>query len=58
MWQCRRLYNTAREQRITQWTQHSVTRAQHAQEADLKDLRTAMAATQQDLSAIRRSFTG
>ncbi|HEY7339686.1 MAG TPA: transposase [Ktedonobacterales bacterium] len=43
LWQCRRLYNTALEQRITRWKQHSVTVSQYEQEAELKDLRADMA---------------
>jgi putative transposase len=42
LWQCRRLYNTALEQRITLWKQRGVTRSQYEQEAELKDLRAAM----------------
>ncbi|HEY1386976.1 MAG TPA: transposase [Ktedonobacterales bacterium] len=43
LWQCRRLYNTALEQRITLWKQRGVTRSQYEQEAELKDLRADMA---------------
>jgi len=39
LWHCRRLYNTALEQRITLWKQRGITRSQYAQEAELKDLR-------------------
>src|SRR5215470_5944455 len=42
LWQCRRRYNTALEQRITLWKQRGVTRSQYEQEAELKDLRAAM----------------
>jgi putative transposase len=42
VWQCRRLYNTALEQRITLWKQRGVSRSQHEQEAELKDLRAAL----------------
>src|SRR5690348_10822299 len=42
VWQCRRLYNTALERRITLWKQRGVSRSQHAQEAELKDLRAAL----------------
>jgi len=42
LWQCRRLYNTALEQRITLWKQRGVTRSQYEQEAELKDLRAEM----------------
>jgi putative transposase len=43
LWQCRRLYNTALEQRITLYKQRGVTTAQYAQEAELKDLRANLA---------------
>ncbi|HET9978945.1 MAG TPA: transposase [Ktedonobacterales bacterium] len=43
VWQCRRLYNTALEQRITLYKQRGVTRSQYEQEAELKDLRAEMA---------------
>src|SRR6185312_4578264 len=43
LWHCRRLYNAALEQRITMWKQRGVTRSQYEQEAELKDLRAAMA---------------
>ena len=39
LWQCRRLYNVALEQRITLWKQRGVSVSQYAQEAELKDLR-------------------
>ena len=39
---CRRLYNTALEQRITAWQQASVSLSCYSQEAELKDLRAAM----------------
>jgi putative transposase len=42
VWQCRRLYNTALEQRITLWKQRGVSTSQYAQEAELKDLRAGM----------------
>jgi putative transposase len=42
LWQCRRLYNTALEQRITLWKQRGVARSQYEQEAELKDLRAEM----------------
>ncbi|HEU4785689.1 MAG TPA: transposase [Ktedonobacterales bacterium] len=42
VWECRRLYNTALEQRITLWKQRGVSVSQYAQEAELKDLRAAM----------------
>ncbi|HET8909410.1 MAG TPA: transposase [Ktedonobacterales bacterium] len=40
---CRRLYNTALEQRITLWKQRGVSISQYAQEAELKGLRADMA---------------
>ncbi len=43
VWQCRRLYNTALEQRIMLWKQRGISRSQHEQEAELKDLRAGMA---------------
>ncbi len=42
LWRCRTLYNTGLEQRITLYRQRGVTLSQYAQEAELKDLRTAM----------------
>jgi putative transposase len=39
---CRRLYNTALEQRITLWRQRGVSHTRYEQEAELKDLRAAM----------------
>ena len=39
LWQCRRLYNTALEQRITLYRQRGVTLSQYEQEAELKDIR-------------------
>jgi putative transposase len=45
---CRRLYNTALEQRITLYRQRGVSRSQYAQEAELKDIR----ATFPDYAAI------
>lgn len=42
VWACRRLYNTALEQRITLYKQRGVSVSQYAQEAELKDLRAAM----------------
>jgi putative transposase len=42
LWQCRRLYNTALEQRITLYRQRGVTLSQYEQEAELKDLRAEM----------------
>jgi putative transposase len=41
LWQCRRLYNTALEQRITHWKQRGISRTRYEQEAELKDLRAA-----------------
>jgi putative transposase len=43
LWHCRTLYNTALEQRITLYRQRGVTCSQYEQEAELKDLRAAMA---------------
>jgi len=37
LWQCRRLYNTALEQRITLYRQRGVTLSQYEQEAELKN---------------------
>lgn len=42
VWQCRRLYNTALEQRITLWKQRRVSITHYEQEAELKDLRAEM----------------
>ena len=42
LWQCRRLYNTALEQRITLWKQRGISRTRYEQEAELKDLRAAL----------------
>jgi putative transposase len=42
VWQCRRLYNTALEQRIILWKQRCVTITRNEQEAELKDLRAVM----------------
>ena len=42
LWQCRRLYNTALEQRITLYKQRGITRSQYDQEAELKALRAEM----------------
>ncbi len=41
MWACRRLYNTALEQRIILYKQRGVTLSRYEQEAELKDLRAA-----------------
>lgn len=38
--QCRRLYNTALEQRITAWTRCHISTSRFQQEAELKDIRT------------------
>jgi putative transposase len=43
LWACRMLYNTALEQRITLYRQRGVTLSRYEQEAELKDLRAAMA---------------
>ncbi len=42
LWQCRRLYNTALEQRITLYKQRGISHSRYAQEAELKDLRAAL----------------
>ncbi len=42
LWQCRRPYNTALEQRITLYKQRGVSRSQYEQETELKDLRAAI----------------
>jgi putative transposase len=42
VWCCRRLYNTALEQRIILWKQRGVSHTRYEQEAELKDLRAAM----------------
>ncbi len=42
LWQCRSLYNTALEQRLTLWKQRGVTCSQYEQEAEPKDLRAEM----------------
>lgn len=42
VWACRRLYNTALEQRITLYRQRSITISRYAQEAELKDVRAGM----------------
>jgi putative transposase len=42
VWRCRRLYNTALEQRITLWKHRGVSVSRYAQEAELKNLRAAM----------------
>jgi len=39
---CRRLYNTALEQRITAWQRRRVSLSQYQQAAELKDIRAAM----------------
>ncbi len=41
LWQCRRLYNTALEQRITLYRQRGVTRTSYEQHAELPDLKAA-----------------
>ncbi len=41
VWACRRLYNTALEQRITLYRQRGISLSRYAQEAELKDLRAA-----------------
>jgi putative transposase len=43
LWYCRRLYNTALEQRITLYRQRGVSLSRFSQEAELKDLRAEMA---------------
>lgn len=42
LWACRRLYNTALEQRITLYRQRGVSLSRYAQEAELKALRAEM----------------
>src|SRR5258708_28831351 len=42
LWRCRRLYNTALEQRITLWRQRGVSLTRYQQEAELKDLRAQL----------------
>src|SRR5690349_6492754 len=42
VWACRRLYNTALEQRTTAYERRGVTLSRYAQEAELKDIRAAM----------------
>ena len=42
VWACRRLYNTALEQRIFLFRQRSVSLSRYAQEAELKDIRADM----------------
>ncbi|HEU4782232.1 MAG TPA: transposase, partial [Ktedonobacterales bacterium] len=42
VWACRRLYNTALEQRIILYRQRGVSLTRYAQEAELKDLRAAL----------------
>jgi putative transposase len=42
LWQCRELYNTALEQRITAWQRCHVSVARFEQEAELKDVRAEM----------------
>lgn len=42
LWRCRRLYNTALEQRIFLYRQRGVSLSRYQQEAELKDLRAAM----------------
>ncbi len=42
LWRCRRLYNTALEQRITLWRQRGVSLTRYQQEAELKDLRAEL----------------
>jgi putative transposase len=41
LWQCRRLYNAALEQRIIAWQRSQVSVSRYEQEAELKDLRAA-----------------
>jgi putative transposase len=43
LWRCRTVYNTALEQRITRWKQRGVSVTRYQQEAELKDLRAALA---------------
>ena len=42
LWACRRLYNTALEQRIFLYRQRGVTLSRYTQEAELKNLRAAL----------------
>ena len=42
LWQCRRLYNTALEQRFTLYRQRGVSLSRYEQEAELKDIRAEM----------------
>ncbi len=42
LWQCRRLYNTSLEQRITLYRQRGISLSRYEQEAELKDLRAAV----------------
>src|SRR5690349_20058813 len=42
LWQCRRLYNTALEQRITAYKRCGVSLIRYQQEAELKDIRAEM----------------
>lgn len=42
LWQCRRLYNTALEQRITAYQRCGVSLIRYQQEAELKDIRAEM----------------
>ncbi|HEY7339799.1 MAG TPA: transposase [Ktedonobacterales bacterium] len=42
LWQCRRLYNTALEQRTILYRQRGVSHSRYAQEAELKDMRAAL----------------
>jgi putative transposase len=42
LWRCRRLYNTALEQRITLWRQRGVSLTRYQQEAELKDWRAEL----------------
>jgi transposase len=41
LWRCRRLYNTALEQRIILYRQRGVSLTRYTQEAEIKDLRAA-----------------
>ncbi len=42
LWRCRRLYNTALEQRITLWKQRGVSLCAYTQSAELPDLRATL----------------
>ena len=42
LWRCRRLYNTALEQRIFLYRQRGVSLTRYGQEAELKELRAGM----------------